>query len=141
MTYRKFSKNSIRKYNERFDRVERCRPRIHQRKRSKPSSGEQKIIDFLLSNCVDFKREWFFADCYSRVYKNLLYFDFWLPEYNMCIEFDGEQHYANDKPQRAIENDFIKTAYCHKKGIKLLRIKYNQFNEIEKIICAAVDAI
>ena len=60
-------------------------------------------------------------------------FDFFLPDYNMCIEFDGEQHF---KPKlnfggmigfiKIQTNDNIKNEYCNNNNIKLLRIKYNE---------------
>lgn len=114
---------------------------IRKMKVSKPSRGEQRIIDFLVSNCVDFKREYFFADCYYKNSNTLIYFDFYLVEYNLCIEFDGAQHYASNKPEKAKIYDFVKTAYCHKNNIHLLRIKYDQYENIENIICAKIDSL
>lgn len=111
------------------------------RKNATPSKGEQKIIDFLVRECIDFKTEWFFIGCYSRTTKHLLYFDFYLPSYNLVIEYDGKQHYSKRKPVSAITNDFIKTAYCVKNRINLLRIKYTDFDNIETIICKKVDKI
>lgn len=112
-----------------------------QRKRSIPSKGEQKIIDFLVSEVIDFKREWFFNGCYSTKTKHLLYFDFFLPLYNLVIEYDGSQHYSRQKTENATINDFTKTAYCTKNRINLLRIKYTDFENIETLICQKVDKI
>jgi hypothetical protein len=61
----------------------------------------------------------------------------------MCIEYDGEQHYKNNSNfhknitlSDIEKKDKIKTNYCD--GInskpKLLRIKYDEFNSIEKLI-------
>ena len=63
------------------------------------------------------------------------------------MEFDGEGHYeprnwngASD--ERAIEtyeltvlHDKIKTQYCKDNSVKLIRIPYWEFNNIENIIC------
>lgn len=111
------------------------------RKRSIPSKGEKKVIDFLVSEGIEFKREWFFNGCYSPKSKHLLYFDFFIPLYNLCIEYDGEQHYSKDKTESAMLNDFSKTAFCAKNRINLLRIKYTDFDKIETIICRRVDKI
>lgn len=119
----------------------RSREITGRRKRSVPSRGEQKIINFLVSECIDFKREWFFNGCFSTKSNHLLYFDFFLPLYNLVIEYDGSQHYHKNKPESAITNDFIKTAYCVKNRINLLRIKYTDFENIETIICQRVDKI
>jgi len=55
----------------------------------------------------------------------MLKFDFYLPVFNMCIEFDGEQHYRphrdNDKFNHSMISlrDQIKTLYCEANNIKL----------------------
>ena len=102
----------------------------------KKSKGELKIIDFLKNNDINFIPQHIFEDC-----KNIrsLFFDFYLPDYNLCIEFDGEQHY---KPVKLFggekgllyirKNDNIKNKFCIKQNIKLIRIKYNQ--DIIKIL-------
>ena len=68
-------------------------------------------------------------------------FDFYLPAYNLCIEFDGEQHFKSIKhfggeKRLSIQKikDNIKTEYCKNNNIKLLRIPYYDFNNIEKIL-------
>lgn len=60
-------------------------------------------------------------------------FDFYLPEKNICIEYDGEQHFDKNNfynKHRGFEyrekNDQIKNEFCKKSGIQLIRIKYNQ---------------
>ena len=56
----------------------------------------------------------------------------------MCIEFDGQQHfktnnYFKHEPlEKRQGRDKIKTDYCIKNKINLLRIKYNE-NIIEKL--------
>lgn len=109
------------------------------RKYSKQSLGEKKIVDFLVSNQVEFNREWWFKGLYNYSKTNLLYFDFYLPQYNLCIEYDGVQHYSNNKKESAITNDFLKNAYCLKNNIHFLRIKYTDYDNIEKIICEKLD--
>jgi len=69
----------------------------------------------------------------------LLKFDFYLPKYNYCIEYDGQQHF---KPleffggivqfKKNQTRDKIKNDYCKKETIKLVRVKYND-NILEKI--------
>jgi hypothetical protein len=96
----------------------------------KESRGESKIRVFLDSSKIDYVKEKRFADC---VDKRSLPFDFYLPTFNMCIEFNGQQHY---KPfnrfggqislSDQLKRDKIKKQYCDDKGINLLIIKYNQ---------------
>ncbi len=94
------------------------------------SKGELQIIQYLESKNISYIKEKRFEDC-----RNIkpLPFDFYLEDYNMCIEYDGIQHFtevqvfggeeAFEKIQR---NDSIKTNYCIDNSIKLIRIKYNQ---------------
>lgn len=58
---------------------------------------------------------------------------------NICIEFDGEQHYIPKDyfggEKRLLEtqiNDKIKNEYCKENNIRLIRIKYDQ--KIENIL-------
>jgi len=123
---------SILKSNDKFIAI---------RKRSAQSAGERKISAFLRSEGVEFKREYFFKGLYNTTKTHLLFFDFYLPEYNLCIEYDGEQHFSENKPQRQRENDFLKNAYCLKNNIHLLRISYKDFNDIESLVCKKIDCI
>ena len=56
-------------------------------------------------------------------------FDFYLPEYNICIEFDGIQHFEpRDAFGGKVEfektklRDKIKDDYCKNNGLSLIRI-------------------
>lgn len=73
-------------------------------------------------------------------------FDFYLPQYNLFIEYDGEQHYMpvnfsgnmNDAEKnfdKCVANDAIKNQYCTENNINLLRIPYWESKNIETIIC------
>ena len=107
----------------------------------KLSHGEEKVKRFLQDNSIMFKQQKIFTDCVNPISKNKLKFDFYLPMFNMCIEYDGEQHFV-DKYYTAKSgglsririNDNVKNEYCKDKGIKLLRISYKDFKSIEKII-------
>ena len=73
-------------------------------------------------------------------------FDFYLPDYNLMIEYDGEQHYMpvnfGENDQKLMEeklkirqkNDQIKNNYCEVNNINLLRIPYWEKQNIEIII-------
>lgn len=111
------------------------------RKRSKQSAGEKRISNFLQSENVEFNREWYFKGLYNYSKSNLLYFDFFIPEYNLCIEYDGEQHYRDKKTEAEKMNDYLKNAYCAKNGINFIRIKYTDFDNIERLICEKIDSI
>ena len=102
------------------------------------SKGEIEIAKYLKENDIKFERQKKFSDC---KYKRVLAFNFYLPDYNLCIEFDGEQHfraipYWGLKAEEAFKiiqlRDKIKTDYCKTNKIKLLRIKYTE-NIINKL--------
>jgi len=106
----------------------------------KESKGESRIRVFLESNNIQFINQHSYEDC---KYKNKLLFDFYLPKYNLIIEFDGMQHYEpipwlHGRPDYNFEyqqlKDKIKNEYCIKNNISLLRIKYTDINNIERII-------
>jgi hypothetical protein len=101
----------------------------------KMSKGEIKVMNFLEQNKIEYKIEKTFKDCKNKI---ALPFDFYLPKYNVCIEFQGKQHYEKEEffgGETALEytknNDRIKKEFCKKNKIKLIRIKYNKnINEI-----------
>lgn len=90
------------------------------------SSYELKVISFLEKKRIKYLRQYRFNDC--KLFK-LLPFDFYLPDYNICIEVDGEQHFkqkmqSQDEFELTQERDKIKNEYCRKNNIKLIRIPY-----------------
>lgn len=102
---------------------------------NRESSGEKIIHEYLLDNNIEFEREKRFNDCKD---KKPLPFDFYLPAYNMCIEFDGMQHYkpvfSNNGFKKTQQHDIIKNEYCNEKGIHLLRIPFYNASKINSII-------
>ena len=102
------------------------------------SEAEIKIYNWLKYNNYYFKDEHAFKDCKN---KNPLIYDFYLPNYNLLIEYQGMQHYkpieffGGEKTyKKQIKNDQIKRDYCKNKNIILLEIPYWDFNNIEVIL-------
>lgn len=99
----------------------------------KISKSEHFINNFLKENNIYFISQYRFKDC---IYKQSLPFDFYIPSENMCIEFQGEQHYkiyrfknkekAIKKLYQTQRNDAIKKEYCLKNNIKLIEISYKE---------------
>jgi hypothetical protein len=94
------------------------------------SKGEKEIRKFLEENKINYKPQHKFNDC---KYKNLLPFDFYLPDYNICIEFNGSQHYEPIKFfggkkifDEQVIRDEIKIKYCKNNNIPLIIIKHNE---------------
>jgi len=97
------------------------------------SKGEKLIEKLLKTNNINYVTQKIFKDCF---YKRNLKFDFYLHEYNICIEYDGEQHNTNYRFEKDMEKlnvrkirDQIKNIYCKEKGIKFYRINYNDIIE------------
>lgn len=98
------------------------------------SNGEKKIISILRKNNIDFETQKTINGCKSKM---LLRFDFYIPEKNIYIEYDGIQHF---KPvnyfgglktfNKIKETDEIKSQFCKDNNINLLRISYK--DDIEK---------
>lgn len=105
----------------------------------KESKGESKIREFLSNNSIEFESQKIFDDCKNI---NYLLFDFYLPKQNICIEFDGIQHFepikyfgGTKKFKETQERDKIKNEYCLKNNIELIRIKYDELiDEYLKIL-------
>lgn len=102
------------------------------------SKGEDMIETFLLNHDILYEKQKQFDDC---VYKRKLKFDFYLPLFNICIEFDGIQHFEPQDFFGGEESyndlhlkDIIKDDYCNINNIDLLRISYLDYNDIESIL-------
>jgi len=98
------------------------------------SKGEKQIRLWLNSHNVKYESQKIFDDC--RDIKPLP-FDFYLLEYNLCIEYDGIQHFEPIKRfggqeyfEYTVQHDNIKNEYCKNNGISLLRIPY--FKNVEE---------
>lgn len=106
------------------------------------SNGERKIADILDRNEIIYDYEKKFSDCINKETNRLMSFDFYLPDYKCCIEYDGEQHYfsANNKTNNWFNNeetekikyrDRLKDEYCYQNNIKIIRIPYYDYDSID----------
>ena len=91
------------------------------------SKGETNIKKILEENNVKYIHQKIFKNC-----KNISYlpFDFYLPIHNLCVEYDGIQHFEPIRGELSllniIKNDKIKDEFCKNNNIKLLRIKFDE---------------
>lgn len=100
----------------------------------KLSKGEHSIMIYLNNSKINYISQF-------RLKELNLVFDFYLPDYNLFIEYDGIQHF---KPinyfggvkafNLQIKNDSLKNKYCLENQIRLLRIKYTDYKNIKLII-------
>ena len=104
---------------------------------------EEKRSNILDKLNIESKSQYTFEDC---KFYNVLPFDFYLPQYNILIEYDGIQHFepidfagkgkewAMNRFIDCVIRDTIKNEYCKKNNIKLIRIPYWDFDNIEEIL-------
>lgn len=102
--------------------------------------GERKIRQWLEKHNIKFESEKRFDDCRDQ---HCLPFDFYIPDINTCLEYDGEHHFravdfSNRNHQRAVyqfkmikKHDQMKNDYCEENGIRLIRIPYWYYDDID----------
>lgn len=100
------------------------------------SKWEMFIRDFLISLNIEFIQQKRFLDCTNQKCSDTLPFDFYLPNHNIIIEYDGEHHFqpvkgwgGEDKFKITQQNDCIKSNYCKTNNIILLRLPYTYTEE------------
>ena len=86
------------------------------------SQLESKMSKLLIENKIEFEKE----KTYDWLINNgHMYLDFYLPKYNVAIECQGVQHYADieiqgrKKYEYIHENDLLKNKLCNENGIKI----------------------
>ena len=107
------------------------------------SKSEYVTKYYLEDHSISYNYDYKFADCINKI---PLKFDFYLPEYNTCIELDGEHHYrpvafkgisqelAKERHEYTKKLDAIKNEYCLHNSITLIRIAYWDFPNIAEIL-------
>jgi len=103
----------------------------------KKSIMENYISNILDDECIKYERQKTFYNCKNI---NCLPFDFYLPDFNICIEYNGKQHYEPVDYFGGVEtfnyilnNDKIKKLFCENSNIKYVEISYKDKN-IDEII-------
>lgn len=100
------------------------------------SKGEEKIIATLIQAQIPFITQKRFETCIFPETNRQLVFDFYLPEQNILIEYDGEQHFhevCNDRYgyQGIVARDNFKNLWCKENNILLIRIPYTEYKNID----------
>lgn len=111
------------------------------------SKAVTAIEDWLRDHDVTYTKEKTFPGCGPNGQRQKYRFDFYLPAQNVCIEYDGEQHFRvadfggihdedllADRLLDTNHRDLEKTRYCEEQGIELLRIKYTEQSKISEIL-------
>lgn len=102
--------------------------------------GELSISNYLDNQNVNYEFQKRFKDLLSNKNGHLSY-DFYLPDYNLLIEYQGQQHYYpvdffGGEEQFAIQktHDEQKRKYAKDNNYKLLEIPYTEFDNINDIL-------
>lgn len=115
--------------------------RINCCEKSRQTYKEEYICSFI-ENTYGFSitRQKKFEDCKD---KKILPFDIYLNDYDVLIEYQGEQHYrpvkyssetweeAEEKLEYTKRHDLIKKEYCKTNNIPLIEIPYWKFDDLE----------
>lgn len=144
---RQKTKSTYKNKNVTFDSFFNDKPPVNKvktkkvKKPIKMSSGELLIANHLTSIGVYFEPEKEFKGCISPKTKCNLRYDFWLPNHNLLIEFDGIQHFKVGGLMKTKEDlefqqlkDQIKNKFAKDNGMVLLRIKYTEKLKVGRII-------
>lgn len=110
-------------------------------------SVETQVGEILQQYKINYIPQYSFDDCRD---KRKLPFDYYLPQCNILIEYDGEQHYkpvnfggiSDDEAQENLkvtqQHDAIKTNYCQEHNIPLIRIPYWEKNNLENVLISSL---
>lgn len=89
---------------------------------------------------ISYYPQYIFNDCRNPDTGWPLYFDFYLPEYNAVIEYQGEQHYLTSARGYFNEEELVnlkkrdeyKKEYCKMQQINFIEIPYYHFNQLDE---------
>lgn len=99
--------------------------------RCKQSKGESDIELFLDEKQIQYVKQYPIVCNLKK--NNKTYVDFYLPEYNTFIEYNGQQHYIPIKyfggelkfREQVARDEYVRN-YCKANAIKLIEIKYDE---------------
>lgn len=109
------------------------------------SKGEDRIQEYLELNNISYRIHKTYPDLLGTGGKALS-FDFYLPDYNLLIEYQGQQHEdpttfgnmsieeANKRFEIQQEHDRRKRNYSHEHRIDLMEIWYYDYSNINQIL-------
>lgn len=104
------------------------------------SNGEQLVRKYLKDCHIKFKRQKTFNDLIDKQH---LSYDFYLPDYNVLIEYQGGQHYypvewlgGNKRFKKQLRHDAMKYQYAKNNGYLLIYVPYicNTYDKVSRIL-------
>jgi len=107
--------------------------------RCKSSFGEARLQTIINNLGYEFVHQYKFDDFRGKN-GNPYAYDFFLPQLNVLVEYDGSQHFrlveyfnGAEGLQGRILNDFIKGEYCYSNNITLIRLAFDDHLETRLI--------
>ena len=111
----------ISQWNCNFKKGRRC-------SKCSTSRGEEAIIKYLESKNIEYTYDSELFNDLRGIGGRILRYDFYLPKYNLLIEFQGRQHEKEEKGfgdfERQQEHDRRKREYAKEHNTKFLIILY-----------------
>lgn len=113
------------------------------------SKGEKRIAELLDLWQIRYIKEQKFADLKSEK-GNCLRFDFYLPDFNLLLEYQGQHHFkpinkykrAQKTHNQTIIHDKLKREYVNKRNdLNLITIPYNLYNNLDYILTEIIKHI
>lgn len=103
------------------------------------SKGEKRIADWLEINNINYIYQYKINLPAILFSKNIIWVDFYLPNHNIIIEYNGEQHYRRCNHWHRTEDEFRDQLcrdkrlreYCKTNKIRLIEIPYTEIDKIE----------
>lgn len=103
-----------------------------------PTSRGETVVSLALKELgLEYQTQKTFPNLKSDLGYSLRY-DFWIPEYNCLMEYDGGQHFfavpqwgGEEYLQNTKRRDEIKNQYAKDNGYNLIRIPYTDFKKID----------
>ena len=106
----------------------------------KRSLGEDKVALFLDTHKIKYETQYIFNNNNILCTNNYFRVDFYLPENNTIIEYNGQQHYkevlvfSERTLEQQQERDYALRQYCKESNINLIEIPYWDYNNIDCIL-------
>lgn len=105
------------------------------------SKGEERVSAWLKKSCIRHELQYKIPNDFKCCANKNIVVDFYLPDYNSIIEYNGEQHYnsvklwgGDERLKKQQERDVALRLYCRKHNIKLIEIPFTKFDNIELIL-------
>lgn len=104
------------------------------------SRGEKSIVEYFINNNIKYENQKTYPNLF---YIRSLYYDFYLPDYDILIEYNGKQHYepieffgGQGTFETQVKRDNIKRKYAEENKIRLIEIPYTYktTKHIEKLL-------